>query len=55
MYKIRIFTTTGRCREFNVKDYDYAIERIESYKNNYKLYSFHTLSYFDGACWVELV
>ena len=29
MYRVRIYTTAGTCREIKVKHYDYALERIE--------------------------
>lgn len=53
MYKFCIFDTMGNYREFTVTDYNFAIARIEHYKN-WKYYKFATLSCFDKNCWIEL-
>lgn len=54
MYKVRIFTTTGRVREFTVTHYDYALERVEHYRNNYRLFDDAVVLYFNGVCWEEV-
>lgn len=54
MYKVRIYSTVGRVREFNVKSYDYAIERINHYMNNWKFFLDATLAYFNGEFWEEV-
>ena len=53
-YKCKIFTHTGLCKEFRVATYDFAIERINHFRNNWEHYYFATLVYFDGVCWIEL-
>ena len=53
MYRVRIHTTAGTCREFKVEHYDYALERIEHYRNNWALFKFATLAVFD-ECWIEI-
>lgn len=54
MYLVRIYTKNGQCREIIVKQYEYALERIEHYKNSWPLYAFHTLSHFNGEFWYEV-
>ena len=54
MYMIRIYDTLNRCREFRVKHYEYAVERINHYKYNWPFYDFATLAYFNGEFWEEL-
>lgn len=51
---VTIYSTTGSCRQFIVTSYDYALARIDYYKNNWKFYKFATLAYFTGECWVEI-
>lgn len=54
MYMFRIYDIFGGCRQIKVKSYDFAIERINHYKNDWKLFKFATLSHFDGLCWLEI-
>ena len=54
MYMFRIYSTIGSCREIMVTSYDFAIERINHYKNNWKFFNFATLAHFDGVCWIEI-
>lgn len=56
MYKFRfvIYGIHGGRREYTVTDYNFAIERINRYRLDWKLYKFATLAGFNGEFWVEL-
>lgn len=54
MYMIRIYATVGGCRQFNVAHYEYAIQRINHYRNNWPFFKFATLAFFNGEFWEEL-
>lgn len=54
MYMFRIHSTTGHCKEVRVKSYEFAIKRINHYRNNWQYFKAATLAYFDGVSWCEI-
>ena len=50
---VRIYDTTGRCRETMADSIETAVDRVESRKA-WKFFKFATIAVFNGVCWEEI-
>lgn len=60
MYMLKIYATItdengyNKCRVQKYASYDFALERLEHFRKNWKFFSFATLAYFNGEFWEEI-